>query len=292
MVSPFKTGNGLILESTIYTPETWYLEAFPTAGRSLSVSLSHNGLGLRPGVYWEVTALLNNRISLRTVDKSTARRYLDSSGAASPKDSVYLDENSKGSGSHWVPTQGHWTPTKVHAYTFRSDTPSGVNRFLDGSPRDDPNIKVTLVESAELQSTEWRILLTHCTGETVQSIISATYPSVPISSFEPKATYGSLEYDRLHSIWKNTELGNNQIMPHPNDFAVCLKTEIYKHSNNPDSPWPNDKGSLCGIMWGSIGGKMCAVNFTIDPFLKLILFDPQNGQEIATDKYTPTLCMV
>ena len=128
----------------------------------------------------------------------------------------------------------------------------------------------------------------------MQSIINAVYvyPSVPISTYETNAKYGSLEYDRLHSIWKDTQLGDNQITPHANDFAVCLKAEVYKRSSKSDSPWPHDKGSLCGIMWGSIGDKMCALNFTIDNFENLILFDPQDGQKIANIEFTPTFCMV
>ena len=82
-------------------------------------------------------------------------------------------------------------------------------------------------------------------------------------------------------------MGDNQITPTASDFAVFLKAEVYKYSSNSDSPWPDDKGSLCGIMWGSIGGKTLALNFTIDPLQKFILFDPQNGQQIANDKFTP-----
>ena len=36
--------------------------------------------------------------------------------------------------------------------------------------------------------------VTHCTGESVQSIISAAYPSILISSYETNAKYGSLDY--------------------------------------------------------------------------------------------------
>ena len=200
---------------------------------------------------------------------------------------MYLQDSTKGGSSHWLPAQ----LSDPIVYTFKCDSPSGTKRYVCGNPKASKELSVYLDHPTSV-TTHWCILLTHFAGESVQSIISAVYPSVPISSCETNATYGSLKYDRLHSIWKNTQLGDNQITPHAGDFAVCLKTEIYKHSNNPDSPWPNDKGSLCGIMWGSIGGKMCAVNFIIDPFQKLILFDPQNGQEIDTDKYTPTLCMV
>ena len=284
MVSPFKTGNGLILQSAMHTPAGWYLDASPTAGRSTSVYLTNEGL-VKPGCYWAVTALLEGKIRLKTAATGSNRQYLDSSAQSSSSESVYLADETAGGGSHWLPSL-----RSDGSYSFRCDSPSGPKRYLSGDPWVSKELKVYLEEYVTLVRTHWYILLTHCTGETVQSIICATYPSVSISSFEPSATYRSLKYDRLHSIWKDVQLG--QITPHASDFAVCLKTEVYKYSNNSDLPWPNDKGSLCGIMWGSIGGKMCAINFTIDPFQKLILFDPQNGQEIATDKYTPTFCMV
>ena len=173
----------------------------------------------------------------------------------------------------------------VGYYTFKSETPSGVNRYLCANPTASKENSVYLAETSESPNTHWDVLLTHYTGDSVQIIIGAVYPSVPISSCEPNATYGSLEYDRLHGIWKDTQLGNNQMIPHANDFAVCLKAEVYKHFYDSDSPWPDDKFSFCGIMWGSIGGNMCALNFTIDPFQNLILFDPLNGQKIATDKF-------
>ena len=289
MVSPFKTGNGLIFELNFYTPEAWFLHGSPTAGKSTSVCLIDRGLGIDDGCFWAVTALLEGKITLKTAATGSNRQYLDSSGGASPSESVYLSGSTSGGGSHWLPAKWVHDPT---FYTFKCDSTVGTKRYLCGNPTASEQDNVFLGESTGTFHTVWHIWLTHCTGETVQSIIYATYPSVPISSYEPSATYGTLKYDRLHSIWKNTQLGDNQITHPASDFAVCLKTEVHECSNNPDSPWPNDKGSLCGIMWGSIEGKMCAINFTIDLSQKLILFDPKNGQEIATDKYTPTFCMV
>ena len=152
--------------------------------------------------------------------------------------------------------------------------------------------QVYLTKTGETPNAHWIILVTHYTGESVQSIISAAYPSILISSYETNANYGSLDYDRLLSIWKNTQLGNNQITPNAGDFAVCLNAEVYKQSYDSDSPFPDDKDSLCGIMWGSIGSKSRALNFIIDPFQNLIFFDPQNGQKIENNESTPTYCMV
>ena len=288
MVSPFKTGNGIVLESAFYTFNSWYMDSSLTAAKNTSVYLSNSmDFETHPGCYWAVTALPNTRIQLKSVTTGSNRRYLDSSGAAEPEYSVYLTENTAGRGSDWFPTS-----LSYNQYTFKSDTPSGTKRYMDCDPYASKEKSVYLSDTTEYLTTTWNLLLTHYAGESVQSIISAVYPGVPISSYETNATYGSLEYDRLHGIWKDTQLGDNQITPNASDFAVCVKAEVYKHSYNSDSPWPNDKGSLCGIMWGSIGGKICALNFTIDKFQKLILFDPQNGQQIANDKFTPTFCMV
>ena len=74
------------------------------------------------------------------------------------------------------------------------------------------------------------------------------------------------------------------------DFAVCMKGEVSKYSYNQTRP--TDMGSLCGIMWGRNGTIDHAFNFTIDPFLNLILFEPRNGQQIDHDEYVPYLCVV
>ena len=63
------------------------------------------------------------------------------------------------------------------------------------------------------------ILLTHYTGDSVQSIII-----ISLRSCEPNATYGSLEYDRLHGIWKDTQLGNNQMTP---ELETGVITVVY-----------------------------------------------------------------
>ena len=285
-VSPFKTGHGIVLQTYQYSNK--YLDSdVNTRVKSQSVFLSDTK---GAGSYWDIVALSDKTIRLRLVVARVQKSFLDSSGGTTPDIAVYLADQHAGDGSHWLPTKNYGDLDEY--YTFKSDTPSGSNRFLCGNPTASKDVSVYLVKDDKALNTRWVVLLTHYTGDSVQTVISAAYPSVPISSCKPNATYGSLEYDRLHSIWKDTTLGDNQMTPIANDFAVCLKAEIYKHSYDSDSPWPNDEGSLCGIMWGSIGGKMCALNFTIDPFQNIIIFDPQNGQKIATDKFTPTFCMV
>ena len=72
MVSPFKTGNGSILQSNIFTPATWYLGSSPTAGQSTSVYLT-DSLGINPGCYWVITALVEGKITLKTAPTGSNR---------------------------------------------------------------------------------------------------------------------------------------------------------------------------------------------------------------------------
>ena len=239
MVSPFKTGNGIVLRSTIYTPPpgpwAWYLDSSPTAGKSTSVYLSSNrDFKTHPGCYWEITTIGQSKLRLKTIATGSDRRYLDSSGAASRADSVYLKNQTAGGGSYWLVT---WSED-YNGYTFKCDTPSGTKRYLCADPlgSKEESVFLYLEGTPTPYATNWQILFTHCTGESVQSIICAVYPSISVSSCELNATYGSLKYDHLHSIWKDTQLGVNQITPHANDLTVCLKAEVYKHSYNSDFP--------------------------------------------------------
>ena len=287
MVSPFKTGNGVALQTAVSTADTaYYLDSSTSAGKIVSVYLSDSrDFETHPGCYWDLNVLSNNRIRLIAAQTGILRYALDSSAGAERDFMVYLGEApTAGAGSHWLPTR-----LDDDTYSVKCDSPSGLKQFLCADPSSSKKDSVYLVQTSTSPDTHWNILLTHYTRESMQSIICAVYPSVPISSCETNGKYGSLEYDRLHGIWKDTQLGDNQITP---DLAVYLKAEVYKHSSNSNSPWPNDKGSLCGIIWGSIGGKTRALNFTIDPFQNLILFDPQNGQKIVHNEFTPTFCMV
>ena len=288
MASPFKTGNGIVFQAVVSTSdENYYLDSDINAAKPYSVYLSESVVSI--GCYWEILALSNGTIHLRTAARGPGpvQRLLDSSAAASKSESVYLANYDAGAGAQWLPTL-----LPDGSYSFKSNTPSGPECYMYADPPAGADDQVYLVKTSESINSHWIVLVTHYTGESVQSIISAAYPSVPISSYETNSKYGSLDYDRLLSIWKDTQLGDNQITPNAGDFAVCLKAEVYKQSYNSDSPWPDDKSGLCGIMWGSIEGKTRALNFIIDPFGNLILFDPQNGQKIATTEFTPTFCMV
>ena len=133
----------------------------------------------------------------------------------------------------------------------------------------------------------------HFTGQEVENVIHGIYPGVAITYYKSDPHFGTLDYNLLRGIWDRSGLGSYQWKEHKfdcDDFAVIMKGEVAKYSYNQSKP--DDKGSLCGIMWGRNARGHHAYNFTIDPFGELILFEPQNGQTIAQNEYTPYFCLV
>ena len=154
---------------------------------------------------------------------------------------------------------------------------------------------VYLVENSDPIGTHWTVGVDYYTGTEVERIIHGVYPGVVINFYQSDLNYGSLQldYNLLYDIWDISKLGDYRWTQHKfdcDDFAVCLKGEVSKYSYN--QRLPDDKGSLCGIMWERNARGAHAFNFTIDPFENLILFEPQNGQQIAHAEYTPYFCIV
>ena len=203
-VSPFVTGNGICLKTAESTPDSSkYLETSEAAVKSESVYLSNTK---SITCFFNITVLSNNRIRLSINLKLhlTDRIFLDSSGAADRNIQVYMKNKTAGDGPHWLPTRFN-----DGNYSFKSNTPSGDDSYLCADQSTSKQESVYLAKTSESPDTRWSILLTHYIGESVQSIISAVYPGVPISSYETNAKYGSLEYDQLYGIWKETQLGDN-----------------------------------------------------------------------------------
>ena len=67
MVSPFKTGNGLVFQSDKSTVgHNWYLNSSPNAGKSTSVYLSDKrDFRINPGCYWLIYETLSDGIRLK-----------------------------------------------------------------------------------------------------------------------------------------------------------------------------------------------------------------------------------
>ena len=293
MENPFKPSRGIVFKTKSTASKRRYLDSSPGAAakgeKSFSVYLSESvDFKKNPGCYWKSVDVVGNTIRLETVSKTSNLRFLNSSSAAPRKLSVTLADSSAGAGSHWTLIR---LPDSY--YSLKSDTPSGPKKFLKANPCGTKDDGVYMTESSETAETHWEVGISYHTGEEVESIIHAAYPNVPIINNKEGTNYGSLDYDGLHSIWNDSQLANYQLAEEKfgdADFAVCLKAHVAKDSYNADLP--DDKGSLCGIMWTSIGGKTHALNFTVDAFGMLIVLDPQNGQQIVTTECTPTFCML
>ena len=285
MVSPFDVAHGISFKTLSTAGPKCYLNSTP-GGALYDISISVYMTDVLDynrtrGCFWTIIHVKDFTIRLETKSESSDKRFLNSSGGAPKEKSVYLSDNSAGLGSHWT--------TELlddGSFSILSHSPSEQG-FLTASPTAIKKESVFLSKTTEDIGTHWNTLVTSYAGDKIERIIHAVYPSLPINSCEIDAIHASLDYDRLHAIWNDSQLGEDK---NSADYPVHLKTEVSKRPNTYNLP--DVKGSLCGIMWGTIEDKSFAINFTIDPFVKLILFDPQNGQQIPTDKFTPTFCMV
>lgn len=292
MGSPFDSGKTLVFKSMSTAGSRRYLNSWAAYNtRSNAVYLEDSmDFTKHPGCHWEAEKLDDGTYSLKSMSTSSNRRYLDS-WAASPNtgDSIYLDNDNSGGGSHWRPTQ-----LPDDSYSLQSQSPSGPKRYLNSNPAyNNRGQSVYLVENTNSVGTHWMVGVDYYSGKEVERIIYGVYPDITIKFYQADPKYGSLDYDLLFDIWKDSGLGNYRWKANKfdcDDFAVCLKGEVAKYSYKQVRP--DDKGSLCGIMWGRNARGAHAFNFTIDPFKNLILFEPQNGKQMAPDAYTPYFCVV
>ena len=249
MASPFDSGKTLVFKSMSTAGSKCYMNSYPADDRSRSVYLGESiDFTRHPGCHWESIKLDDGTYHLKTVSSSSDRRYLDSMSSASSKESVYLKNDSAGGGSHWTPTQ-----LPDGSYSLQSQTPSGPKRFINSNPASSTRENsIYLVENSDPVGTHWMVGVDYYTGAEVERIIHNVYPGVSIKFYQSDPKYGSLDYDLLHSIWEDSKLDNYHWTQHKfdcDDFAICMKGEVSKYSYN--QRLPKDKGSLCGIMWGS-----------------------------------------
>ena len=293
MGSPFDSGKTLVFKSMSTAGPKRYLNSNPYASKAKSVYLiTSMDFKAHPGSHWECNRQSDGSYRLKTVfaQHHSDKLILDSSSAAPQNESTYLYTDSAGGGSFWSPTL-----LADGSYSLHSQTPSGPKRFMNANPTASQDESVYQVENSDCIGAHWMVGVDYYTGAEIERIIYDVYPGVTIKFYQSDTRYGSLDYDLLHGIWKNSELDNYQIKGQKfdyDDFAVCMKAEASKYSYN--QTFPNNRGSLCGIMWGkNFAGDHCyAYNFTIDPFGKLILLNAENGLQMAHDEYTPYFCIV
>ena len=292
MGSPFDSGKTLVFKSMSTAGSRRYLDSNPDESQSRSVYLIESmDFSAHPGSHWECNRQSDGSYRLTTVSTQggSNRRILDSSSAAITNESTFLNTTSAGNGSFWTPTL-----LADDSYSLQSQTPSGPKRFMNANPTASQEASVYQVENSGPIGVHWMVGVDYYTQGEVERIIRDVYPGVAINFYQSDGSYGSLDYDLLHGIWNNSGLANYQWKAEKfdcDDFAICMKAEASKYSYN--QTLPNNKGSLCGIMWGqNAAGTHHAYNFTIDPFGKLILLEPQNGQQMAHNDYNPYLCVV
>ena len=274
MDSPFAVAKSISFRTLSTTGTKRYLNSTPGgAVHDLSTSVYLTDVldfKITPGCFW-YSIWGNNGVRLQTLSTSSDKRYLDSSARAPKETCVYLADASAGGGSQWDTILiGEGT------FAIKSGSPRGSKLYLIGDPTASKKDSVYLVVDSQPIGAQWHVIVSSYAGEKIERIIRAVYPSVPIDSYEADAIYGSMDYDRLHTIWSD------------GDYAVQLKekvSQVPNHYNLPDV-----RGYLCGIMSGTIANEASTINFTIDQSVNLILFDPQNGQQIAHDTFTPTSC--
>ena len=286
MESPFDSKKTLVFKTKSAAGSNHYLNSSPSESKDKSVFMSSSiDFGRHPGCYWECKKLDDGSYRLKTVSDSTENRYLDSSGAAPFTETIYLKDDSAGGGSHWIPT-----PFPDGSYSLQSKTTSGTKRFMSCNPKANKQDMVYLVENCDPLAAHWMVGVDYYTVKEIKQICNHAFPNLSIMFHQSEKHYGSLDYNLLYSIWNDSKLANYEEKKEKfddDDFAVCMKAEVSKYSYNQSKP--TDKGSLCGIIWEATHTR--TLNFTIDPFGNLILFDPQAGEQIAQNKYKPNFCL-
>ena len=297
---PFESGKTLIIQKMSTVGAKSFLDANPGEGKSTSVYLNESmEFSKHPGCHWKCIQVDDGTYRLLTYpwSEDSNKCYLDSSASATRDASVYLEDKSAGGGSKWIPTK---LPDR--GYTLRSLTPSGSKQFMKANPlgRKEENVYLTEHSDSSYQSidTHWIVGVDYHSQSDVERIVHKVYPHLTINFFEVniKPFYASLDLWKLHAIWSNASVSTYHYKWYKfssDDFAASLRAEVSKYSYNQSLP--DDKGSICGTMWGrksSDRAHVQAFNFIINSYEDLILFDPMTGGQIGHDEYVPYFCVL
>jgi len=289
--NPFESGKTLVFMSMDDNSTNRYLDSSPFQDdRKDQVFLRHSiDYTNHTGTHWAVEKVSSGLYRFISESKASDRRYLDSNPNANQNVSVYLKDSSAESGSKWEP--------KLQAdgsYTLQCQNTSNSKRYLFGNPRyNDRGDAVYLTDKNSAVGSHWKVGVDYFTNHEVSKIIEDTYPSLTINMFKGDSLYGTLDFNLLKTIWDSSKLGDYNYKPQKfdcDDFAVCMKDAVSKYSH--DQSKPDNRGSLCGIMYGRDAKGSHAYNYTVNPFGELILFEPQDGSIMRHDEYIPYLCMM
>ena len=288
---PFESGKTLVFMCMDDSSTNRYLDSSPSLdNRKDQVFLRQStDYTNHSGTHWAVEKLGGGLYQFVSESTSSNRRYLDSSPNANQNVSVFLKDSGAGSGSKWEPNL-----QADGSYTLQCQNTSNNKRYLFGNPRyNDRGDAVYLTDNNNAVGSHWKVGVDYFTNHEVGRIVENAYPSLNIHIFKADPSYGTLDYYLLKTIWDSTKLGDYDYKNQKfdcDDFAVCMKDAVSKYSH--DQTKPDNRGSLCGIMYGRNAQGLHAYNYTVDPFGELILFEPQDGTIMRHDEYAPYFCMM
>ncbi len=119
-------------------------------------------------------------------------------------------------------------------------------------------------------------------------IITRHFPDLNIHCFPITGNYKQVEYATLRHIWEQSNKSVSEYCS-GNDIACNFKKTVSDWFHANDQNWPEPP--FCGIMWGTVSDKdIQAVNFTINAFGEVVLFDPNTGESIPHSDWKPVLC--
>ncbi len=168
------------------------------------------------------------------------------------------------------------------------------NTFLDGLTAGG-GLRLSSSTNEHHCGTRWKLgILRELSSVDVRRIITQHFPNLNIHCFKVHGyyIYKKVEYGTLRHIWEQSDKSFSKYCS-GNDIACGFKMTVFDwFYANDDQNWLGNDPPFCGIMWGTVSDKdIQAVNFTINVFDEMVLFDPSTGESISPNDWKPTLCM-
>ena len=292
MGSPFDSGKTLVFKS-MSPGARCYLDGWPDQEK-VTVYLSQSlDFATNLGCHWEAKKIADGIYTFKTLSACDNKPcYLADLG---PSTIVGGDPSLIGNptlSDDATKTNCHWRANKLDdgGYSFQCLL---THRYLNSNPEsEDYKHTVSFAISTAFPGTHWKVGVDSYIGSEIKAIINKIYPDLNVAFYLADMNYMAMDMDRMHKIWVGSRLGDYKWTKEKfdcDDFSVCMKAQVAKYSYNQ---LVGKGGCLCGIMWGSTDKSAHAFNFTIDPFQNLLLFEPQNGQEIGTHAWNPYFCLI
>jgi hypothetical protein len=206
-------------------------------------------------------------------------------------------------------TGTHWKVIKNEGnndYSFKTLVPNNIpntnwaqHQYLDAKIYDDGTVMTSPLTTGMYTGTHWKIGISALTSTEVTNIVNNVYSSININKFnkylDTDRIYQTLDTSTVTTIWKKGDLKNYTWTREKfdcDDFAVCFKAQVSRWIYTQQQPTGSPKGAALGIMWGRNQSGGHAYNFYITPYLELKLIEPQSGDSIHLDAWTPFFAML